>query len=218
MNGPQDVGGRHGFGEVRPEAETIRFHAEWEKRVLGITLASAALGYWNIDASRHARESLPPAVYYTASYYEIWLRGLENMLEAAGEITAEERQTGQAKTPGIRSDRKLSAAAVPDVLSRGGPSARPGPDLQFAIGDRVRTRNLQPKGHTRLPAYARARTGVITALHGCHVFPDSNARFDGEAPCPLYTVRFAATELFGDGADPTLSVSIDAWEPYLDPA
>ena len=218
MNGPQDVGGRHGFGAVHPEAETIRFHADWEKRVLGVTLASAALGYWNIDASRHARESLPPAVYYTASYYEIWLRALENMLRGAAEVTQEELDAGQAAQPGIRADRVLGAEAVPGVLAKGGPSARPGPDPKFAIGETVRTRNIQPKGHTRLPGYARARSGVITACHGCHVFPDSNAHFAGEAPCPLYTVRFAATELFGDGADPTLSVSIDAWEPYLDRA
>ncbi|MEL6640808.1 MAG: nitrile hydratase subunit beta, partial [Pseudomonadota bacterium] len=71
MNGPQDVGGRHGFGPIEPESEGTLFHAEWEKRVLGTTIAAASLGYWNIDASRHARESLPPSVYYGSSYYEI---------------------------------------------------------------------------------------------------------------------------------------------------
>ena len=218
MNGPQDVGGRHGFGTVIPEDETVRFHGAWEERVLGVTLAAAALGYWNIDASRHARESLPPAVYYNASYYEIWLRALENLLEAAGEVSAEERAAGKALEPGIRQDRRMSADAVPGVLARGGPADRDGPTPRFAIGDRVRTKNHQPDGHTRLPGYARARTGVVTALHGCHVFPDSNARFAGEAPCPLYTIRFAATELFGDTADPNAGVNIDAWEPYLDPA
>jgi hypothetical protein len=109
MNGPQDVGGRHGFGPVVPEDESIRFHAEWEKRVLGVTLASAALGYWNIDASRHARESLPPAIYYGASYYEIWLRGLEALLQRAGEVSEEELADGRAIAPGIRTDRRLPA-------------------------------------------------------------------------------------------------------------
>jgi nitrile hydratase beta subunit len=218
MNGPQDVGGRHGFGPVVPEDESIRFHAEWEKRVLGVTLASAALGYWNIDASRHARESLPPAIYFGASYYEIWLRGLEALLQHAGEVSEEELADGRAIAPGIRTDRRMPAGAVPAVLAKGGPTERPGPAPRFGIGDRVRTRNHQPKGHTRLPGYARGREGIVTALHGCHVYPDTNAHFEGEQPCPLYTVRFDATELFGWDADPTLTVSIDAWEPYLESA
>jgi len=218
MNGPHDLGGKHGFGMVQPEDEDIRFHADWEKRALGVTLASAALGYWNIDASRHARESLPPATYLSASYYEIWLRALINMLEAAGEISEAELEAGAMQSQGLRPERCLRAEAVPGVLKAGGPSARPGPAPRFGVGDRVRTRNHQPAGHTRLPGYARGCSGVITALHGCHVYPDSNARFDGEAPCPLYTVAFDAIEVFGDGADPTLTVSIDAWEPYLDPA
>ncbi|CUH67516.1 Nitrile hydratase subunit beta [Thalassovita gelatinovora] len=218
MNGPQDIGGRHGFGPVHPEDERILFHAEWEKRVLGITLASAALGYWNIDASRHARESLAPAIYYNASYYEIWLRSLENLLEEAGEISRDELSTGHAQTPGQRADRRMPAASVADILAKGGPAERPGPAPVFAIGDRVRTRNHQPAGHTRLPGYARGQCGTITASHGCHVFPDSNAHFAGEHPCPLYTIRFDAVDLFGADADPTLTVTIEAWEPYLEHA
>lgn len=218
MNGPQDIGGRHGFGPVHPEDESIRFHAEWEKRVLGITLAAAALGYWNLDASRHARESLPPAVYYTSSYYEIWLRALEILLERAGEITPEEMGAGHARVPGQRVDRCLPPASVREVLQRGGPTDRPGPEPAFTVGDHVRTRNLQPAKHTRLPGYARGCCGVVTAVHGCHVFPDTHAHFEGECPQPLYTVRFDARDLFGEDADPTLTVSIDAWEPYLEPA
>ncbi|MCU4652299.1 nitrile hydratase subunit beta [Roseibacterium sp. SDUM158016] len=218
MNGPQDIGGRHGFGAVIPEDESVRFHAEWEKRVLGVTLAAGALGYWNIDASRHARESLSPAIYYNASYYEIWLRALEILLERAGEVSADELRAGQAQAPGQRVDRCLKPDAVAAVLAKGGPTARPGPAPRFRVGDRVRTRNHQPKGHTRLPGYARGHVGVVTLLHGSHVYPDTNAHFEGERPCPLYTVRFDAVELFGEDADPTLSVSIDAWEPYLEQA
>ena len=218
MNGPHDLGGRHGFGPVQPEEEGHLFHADWEKRVLGTTLAAAALGYWNIDASRHARESLPPAVYYGSSYYEIWARALENMLVGSGEITPEELATCEVKAPGIRADRKLSAAKVPDVLAKGGPADRPGPAPRFAIADQVKTRNHQPAGHTRLPGYARGCVGTVVALHGAHVFPDSNANFAGECPAPLYTVAFPAQELYGDDADPHLTVNIEAWEPYLDRA
>ncbi|MEM9902890.1 MAG: nitrile hydratase subunit beta [Pseudomonadota bacterium] len=218
MNGPQDLGGRHGFGPVVPEDESTRFHAAWEKRALGVTLAAGALGYWNIDASRHARESLPPATYYASSYYAIWLRALEVLLRQAGEVTEAELAAGQAHAPGHRQDRRLRRAAVADVLTAGGPTNRPGPEPRFAIGDRVRTRNHQPAGHTRLPGYARGCQGVVTAIYGPHVYPDSHAHFRGEDPQPLYTIRFAATSLYGEGADPTLSVSIDAWEPYLDHA
>jgi nitrile hydratase len=223
MNGPQDVGGRHGFGRViprgaAPEDEAVRFHADWERRALGLTLAAAALGHWTIDAARHARESLPPAVYYGSSYFRIWLTALEDMLVAAGEVTRAELAEGRAQGPGLRPERRLQAEAVAEVLARGGPTARPGPAPAFAVGDRVRARNHQPAGHTRLPGYARGHAGTVTAVHGCHVFPDSNAHFEGEAPCPLYTVAFAAADLFGAGADPTLTVSIDAWEPYLERA
>lgn len=218
MNGAQDVGGRHGFGRVVPEDENLRFHADWEKRVLGLTLASAALGYWTLDASRHARESLHPAIYYTASYYEIWLRALESLLERSGEVTPDELAEGRAHRPGLRADRRLRPEAVGDALARGGPSLREGPAPAFAVGDRVRTRNHQPAGHTRLPSYARGAAGVIEAVHGCHVFPDTHAHGLGEAPCALYTVRFDAAELYGAAAEPGLTVSIDAWEPYLDRA
>jgi len=218
MNGPQDVGGRHGFGAVLPEDESIRFHAEWEKRVLGLTLAAGALGYWNIDASRHMRESLPPATYYNASYYEIWLRALEKLLLKAGEITEEDLTTGKAQSPGQRTGRCLKADSVQDVLAAGGPTDRTGPKPKFQTGDKVRMINHQPDGHTRLPGYTRKCLGVVTALHGAHVYPDTNARFEGEHPQPLYTVRFAAVELFGEEADARHSVSIEAWEPYLERA
>ena len=218
MNGPQDLGGRHGFGSVVPEKEETRFHADWERRVLGLTLAAGALGYWNIDASRHARESLPPATYYASSYYAIWLRALENLLERAGEVSAEELSAGHATGTGRRQDRRLSPEGVSGVLARGGPTDRAGPEPAFAVGDWVRTRNHQPAGHTRLPGYARGCAGVVIALHGPHVYPDTNAHFEGEHPQPLYTVGFAATELYGPDADQSVSVSIDAWEAYLEPA
>ncbi len=218
MNGPQDVGGRHGFGPVVPEDESIRFHADWEKRVLGLTLAAGALGHWNLDVSRHARESLPVATYYSSSYYAIWLRGLEALLKQSGEVTDDELSSGQVQNPGQWTDRRLDAAAVSKVLASGGPTDRPGADPKYKVGDVVRMANHQPAGHSRLPGYARGHQGTVIAVHGCHVFPDTNSRFEGECPTPLYTVEFEAVELFGEGADPTLCVTIEAWEPYIDPA
>ncbi|WBV44766.1 nitrile hydratase subunit beta [Pseudoroseomonas cervicalis] len=215
MNGAQDLGGMMGFGPVRPEPEEERFHAEWERRALAVTLAAGALGQWNIDASRHARETLPPGEYLTSSYYEIWIKGLETLLQQRGLVSAEELAAGRALRPGPALPA-LRAEQVAPVLARGTPYDRPAKaPARFAVGDAVRTRHFNPTHHTRLPRYARGRQGVVDKVHGVFVFPDSHAQGQGEAPQWLYTIRFTAAELWGEGADPTLTVSIDAWESYL---
>jgi nitrile hydratase subunit beta len=218
VNGAADLGGMMGFGAVRPEPEDERFHADWERRALALTLAAGALGRWTIDRSRYARESLHPAEYLTSSYYALWVKGLERLLVASELVDAEEIAQGRALTPG-EPVRALEAADVPVVLAEGGPVSRPAKaPARFTVGDTVRTRVLNPTGHTRLPRYARGKIGTVERVHGVHVFPDTNAHGEGEHPQWLYSVRFAARELWGEAADPTLTVTIDAWECYLDPA
>jgi nitrile hydratase len=191
------MGGAHGFGPVVAEAGEPAFHAEWERRVFALTIALGAGGRWNIDASRFAREDRPPPDYLGKTYYELWLAGLERLLE----------------TRGVPS-RALRADQVAPMLARGGPAERaPRAPARFAVGDRVRTRNTHPHTHTRLPRYARDKAGVIERVHGAHVFPDANAHFAGEDPQWLYTVRFTASELWGREGNDT--VTIDAFEPYL---
>jgi nitrile hydratase len=90
MNGVHDMGGMHGFGPVLREDPEVHFHAPWERQALGLTLAAGALGQWNIDQSRAARESLPPAVYLGSGYYRIWILALERLLLQRGLIRAEE--------------------------------------------------------------------------------------------------------------------------------
>jgi nitrile hydratase len=202
VNGAHDMGGAHGFGPVVAEVDEPAFHAEWERRVFALTIALGASGEWNIDSSRFAREDRPPPQYLEKSYYELWLAGLERLL-------AERRVLERPPA------RVLAAKDVEATLARGGPASRPSPRAaRFAVGDRVRTHNVHPRGHTRLPRYARGRIGTVERIHGCHVFPDSNAHFEGEDPQWLYTVRFSARELWG--ADAAQSVSIDAFEPYLE--
>jgi nitrile hydratase len=219
VNGAQDMGGLHGFGPVEPEADEPVFHAEWERRAFALTLAMGASGEWNIDASRFARESLPPAQYLAKGYYEIWLAGLERLLAERGLVTAEElaaeRPIGAPRPVG----RTLAAQDVAGLLRRGSPAerARPRP-ARFAIGERVRARNMHPPGHTRLPRYVRGRLGTIALVHGCHVFPDAHAHGGGEDPQWLYSVRFEARELWGPDGDPAAAVSVDAFEPYLERA
>ena len=216
MNGPHDVGGIMGFGAVNAEPDEPVFHADWEKRVLGMTLCAGALGHWNLDESRHARENRHPADYYSSTYYEIWQKGLERLLLRHGVITDDELRAERALAPGPEDARVLAADRVPGTLRRGGPCDRPPTGgARFNVGDRVRTVVINPHTHTRLPRYARGKVGIVEARHGCHVFPDTNAHGEGEQPQWLYTVCFDGSELWGDDAEQGVTVSVDAWEPYL---
>ena len=58
MNGVHDMGGLQGFGPVQIEADEPLFHAAWERRALGLTLAMGATGQWNIDLSRAAASKI----------------------------------------------------------------------------------------------------------------------------------------------------------------
>jgi nitrile hydratase subunit beta len=217
MNGAQDLGGMMGFGPIAPEADEPVFHHGWERRALALTLAAAACGEWSIDASRHARETLPPAEYLAKTYYEIWIAGLRKLLLAAGMVGAEELALGRAVGPARPVKSRLARGEVANALARGSRYDRPpqAPPL-FAPGEPARAKVINPLGHTRLPRYARGKTGLVEAVRGCFVFPDSSARGAGEDPQWCYTLRFAARELWGADADSNGAVSIDAFEPYLE--
>jgi nitrile hydratase len=218
MNGIHDMGGMDGFGRVDPEPNEPVFHAAWEGRVLAIQRALAATGAWTIDASRYARERLPPDVYLATSYYWQWLLGLETNLVAYGLVDADEITGGRALRPAKPLKRgRLAADEVGRVLKRGSFARRPTAPARFAVGARVRGKNMHPQTHTRLPRYARGHLGVIERMVGYHVFPDSTAGGGSEDPQWLYTVAFTGRELWGSDAEPSLTVSIEAFEPYLEP-
>jgi nitrile hydratase len=219
MNGPQDMGGLQGFGPVVPEADEPVFHGRWEERALAMTLACGMLGQWNIDMSRSARETMPPADYLRSTYYQIWLHGLSKLLVAKGLVTADELAAGEARAP-----RRADVRAAPNaqdacaIVARGVSAERPlATAPRFSVGQRVRAKKMNPQGHTRLPRYVRGCLGTIELLHGGHVFPDTHAQGLPDAQ-HLYTVVFAGREIWGPEADPTLSVSVDAWESYLEAA
>ena len=218
MNGAQDLGGMQAFGPVSPEANEPVFHAEWEARVLGMALAMGATRQWNLDMTRAARESLPPAQYLASTYYQIWFEGLIKMLVSTGLATPEEIEEGKLSVAPAPIPRILMADEVAAALLRGSPVNRPAEtEAGFKVGDMVRTRQIHPRTHTRLPRYCRGKRGRIVAVHGTHVFPDANAIGLGEHAHWLYTVRFEASELWG--ADTTASsVCVDCWEAYLDKA
>jgi len=214
VNGVHDMGGMANLGPISPEPDEPVFHEGWEGRVHAMTVASPTRG--NIDAGRHQRELIPGPQYLAMSYYEKWFASLSALLLKHGLVTPQELASGRADPKASRATPRLAAAAVTAAMTTPGSYVREAAPAQFAVGDRVRARNLNPPGHTRLPRYVRGREGVVTALHGAHVFPDSNAHGKGEDPRPLYTVRFSATELWGPDAHPKDSVSLDLWELYLE--
>jgi nitrile hydratase len=217
VNGALDLGGMHGLGPVAPEPDEPVFHHDWEARVHALVLASPTRG--NIDAGRHERELIPGADYLRMSYYEKWFAALCSALLKAGLLTPEELASGKADPAAPKATPRLKPEGVTPGLTRQGSYLRepPSPPM-FRPGDRVRTRNINPTGHTRLPRYVRGRIGVIEADHGAHVFPDSHAHGKGEDPQRLYTVRFTARELWGEDASPRDTITLDLWEPYLERA
>ena len=218
MNGVHDMGGMHGFGKVEPEPNEPVFHAEWEARVIALNRAMGATGEWTIDIFRAAIEAFPPRVYLGSSYYRKWALRLERLLLDGGFVDADELAAGHALRPGKPLKRKLAADDVSRVLTRGKfgrPATAP---ALFKAGDRVRARNIHPVTHTRLPRYVRGHAGLVERVQGCHVFPDTVAIDAGENPQWLYTVLFDGRELWGKDSDPTVKVSVEAFEPYLEPA
>ncbi len=212
-----DLGGREGFGAVVPEPEGNPFHAAWEARALALTLAMGATGEWNIDQSRSARETLPD--YARLSYFQIWVAALERLLSDRSLVHADELAASKALHARRSVARILRASDVPVVLAKGSPTERAATaPARFAVGDRVRTRLGLADHHTRLPAYAAGRVGTVERVHGAHVFADAHAKGLGEDPQWLYTIAFDAGELWGAPSPHNQRVSIDTWEPYLEPA
>jgi len=215
MNGIHDMGGMHGFGAVDPEPEKPLFRAEWERRAFALSMAAPAP--WSADEDRQACEDQPPVQYLRSPYYANWFLSLQRMLVAYELIGVDELRTGKLERPGDPSVTPLKAEDVEAFALAPSKAERPAttPAL-FAAGDRVRARVINPRTHTRLPRYVRGRAGQIVRVHGCHVFPDTNALRQGEDPRWLYTVSFSARELWGDDAAEGDDVLLDLWEPYLE--
>ena len=173
MNGGQDLGGTHGLGPVMPEPNEPVFHAEWEKRAFALTLAMGAPGGWNIDMSRFARENRPPRRISGDELLPDLARRAEKLMAGA-----RPRRATTRSTPATRCTRRSrsSARSRPATSRRcsiaaGRPSAKPTARRQFAAGDRVRAKNINPLTHTRLPRYVRGHVGVIERVHRLPRFP-----------------------------------------------
>jgi nitrile hydratase beta subunit len=219
MNGVHDMGGMHEMGAVEYEKNEPVFHEHWESRAFALTLAMGAWRKWPLDTSRHQRELIPPAEYLRMTYYEKWIAGLVELLVKSGLVTSAELESESPAPKSSKAIPPFTAENVPELISHGRPASREVPVVpRFKIGQRVRARNIHPAGHTRLPRYVRAKLGTIDRDHGVFVFPDTNAHFLGEKPQHVYSVRFAARELWGEQAARRDALYLDLWDDYLAPA
>jgi nitrile hydratase len=223
MNGVHDLGGMHGFGPVVADPDEPVFHADWERRAFALTLAMGAWRRWNLDMSRSAREQMPPAEYLGTSYYEHWMFGLVRLLVEHGLVSPDDLERVSRGEPAPSrgaaevQDGALRPEDVPRVLrNRLGARLDDPVPPRFQVGDAVRARNIHPRGHTRVPRYARGRRGVVAIDPGVFVFPDTHAAGEGKKPQHVYSVQFAARELWGPDAPPRDRVYVDLWDDYLD--
>ena len=217
MNGVHDMGGMHGMGPIEHEPDEPVFHEPWEGRVLALRLRTGRWGRGrNWGSHRFELESIPAADYLRMSYYERWLAVLVDRLLRSGLVTAAELESGLAD-PDLPRPTPLAASTS---VSAGSAQLDVEVPQRFRPEQRVRARNMHPRGHTRLPRYTRGKSGTIVRVHGVFYLQDTdvNGHGFGDRPQHVYTVRFAARELWGDGASARDAVYVDLWESYLGPA
>ena len=215
MNGIHDMGGMHGMGPIKYDLNEPVFQEPWEGRVWGLISAVGAYGRGRWGTSRFDLERTPPADYLRVSYYERWFLMIVNRLLRSELITPEELASGTADrnrpapTQLPASVRPLTAPAARTEVQQ-----RPA----FRIGQRVRARNMNPEGHTRLPRYTRGKIGTVVRYNGAFALQDTDASgiWLGGRPQEVYTVRFTARELWGANASPRDTIHVDLWEDYLE--
>jgi nitrile hydratase subunit beta len=219
MNGVHDLGGMHGMGPIQPEKNEPVFHASWEGRAYAVTRAMGAWRKWTLDGARAQRELIPPVDYFRMSYYERWIAALVELMLKNDLVTPPELERGTPDKGSAIRTPLLTADKVPLLVAKGVPARRDVPvAARFQVGQRVRARTMHPVGHTRVPRYARGKAGAVVQDHGVFLFPDTNAYLLGEKPQHVYSVRFSATDLWGEHAAAQDSVYVDLWDDYLEPA
>lgn len=221
MDGIHDLGGRHGFGKIdvgdlSVGAEEVQFYEPYEGRVRSIVHAMTQAPDWSIDWFRHCRELIEPTDYLTRPYFDQWAQTYGAMMVNSGLATVDELATGKSQTPVEGLPVPVDAAkARASVLKARRFDAEISAAPVYGVGDNVLTTTVVTNGHTRLPGYARGRTGCVIAHHGAHVFPDAMAVNDKRHE-HLYTVEFAMAQLWPEASESTDTVTLDLWESYLE--
>lgn len=217
MDGVHDLGGREGFGRVHWEDDEgdESFHADWEARLFAMAMQLFAQWrgkptLWTLDWFRHVRECLDPVDYLTRPYFDQWAQCLFAILIDNGTVTLAEVIGDQGTAVAIPEGKRAQAPAA--EAARDGAAAP-----AFQVGNTVRPGSLIGSDHTRLPGYVRGRLGRIHSYHGPQIFADAGARGDIRRE-PLYTVAFAAADLWPEAAGRRDVIYVDLWESYLEAA
>jgi nitrile hydratase len=222
MNGVHDMGGMQDMGRIEYDPQEPVFHETWEGRVWALIRAAAAFGPSRRKNFRYELEILPPADYLRMSYYERLFTTLIDRLLLGNAITQTEVVSGHPDAGSGRAAARLTPAMVDAQLARRTSLRRDEVHVKprFKAGQRVRARNINPVGHTRLPRYVRGRLGTIVRDHGVFNLQDTDPEGYtlGNSPQHVYTVRFSARELWGNQAAARDSVFADVWDDYLERA
>lgn len=226
MEGPHDVGGKHGLGLVNPEPNEPVFHYPFEGRVYGLAFCTIASGVHTVDAKRHAIETMSHPHYLDSSYYEHWLYAIEKIMHDKGLITKDEvdaRVAEQAPAtmeahPKRPENPSELAQGLLNVLQAGTPHEVETTDAPlFKDGDRVRVKNVRTKRHLRVPGYTKNQVGTVQVNYGSFGDPEARAHEEEPRGVYLYRVVFEPTELFESGRAGD-TVAADLFETYLEPA
>jgi nitrile hydratase subunit beta len=207
MDGIHDLGGLDGFGAVEIEVDEPVFHEAWERRTFRISVAAGSGLRYSGGAFRHSIERMGPGHYLTSSYYEHWLTGISTLIVEAGLVSADEL------------DRRAGGHFPLSGVDRGAVPASPGQraiEARFAVGDGVRVRDWHPPGHTRAPRYVQGKRGVVVRVDAAHSVPDVEAHSADRVIEATYSVRFTASELWGEGGADGEVVHVDLWDRYLE--
>jgi nitrile hydratase len=215
MDGIHDLGGKLGYGAIDANEPEEPFHADYEGRMWAISRSSRSPGI-NIDWWRHVRENIPADDYLSRSYFDSWAQTEMAAMIDAGICTAEELIAGEINGEhAVQPASESLAQVLANHATKNFKFDRPietGP--KFEVGDEIQTISTPTIGHTRLPAYAREKVGVIIAHRGAHLLPDAGAKGQ-EVAKHLYTVTFTAQILWGLQAAQNDTVSLDLWEDYF---
>jgi nitrile hydratase len=218
MDGIADMGGTPGWGPVHPpRSDEPVFEEPWEGRAFALAILSNRVSGGNLDSFRHALERLDRAHYFDDGYYGRWLnagelRLIDSAILAPGAIDARARNLRgeHIEEPPIPEPAKPDYAPTAEGTLR----TLNTPPV-FAVGERVRAKDMSPPGHTRLPRYVRGHVGVVDIIQPAGVLPDTNAHFKGENAQYVYSVRFDSSDVWGADAEP-FELTVELFESYLE--
>lgn len=239
-----DLGGVARYGPVPHDPDEPPFHADWERRVFGLLGAVTSATARRPGEFRYALERLHPDDYFEHGYYGRWLAGFEVLLHEYGVVRSGDLALRMAKLRDADPKAAGDADPIPAAVSIATPARRvspvadcspallppdrptPAPERRtvrrelaepprFVVGDRVVAAVPAQPGHTRLPGYAVGKRGTVAKLHPAEVLPDSTAHGMGERPQHVYCVGYDARTLWGDEAEPNVTVHVDLYECYL---